>query len=172
MRMSLIGFGERALVVGLQPVVQFHLGALDQLVDHALHVGAGGDLLEHTDHALHGFQVGTKRLIGAGVLNLDRDLAAVGPHRLVHLADAGRRHRGVIKGRESFAPLGAQLAVEHPVHLLGGQRRGVLLQLGQRFAVGLAELVGNRRFHDRQGLADLHRAALQLTQHGEQLVGG
>ena len=48
MRMSLIGFGERTLVFGFQPVVQFHLGALDQLVDHALHVGAGGELLEHS----------------------------------------------------------------------------------------------------------------------------
>ena len=47
MRMSLIGFGEGALVVGLQPVVEFHLGAFDQLVDDALHVGAGGELLEH-----------------------------------------------------------------------------------------------------------------------------
>ena len=97
MRMSLIGFRERALVVGLQPVVEFHLGALDQLVDHALHVGAGGELLEHADHALHGLQVGAQRLVGARVLDLDRDLAAVRPHRLVHLADAGRRHRRVVE---------------------------------------------------------------------------
>ena len=33
---SLVGLGEGALVVGLQPVVEFHLGAFDQLVDHAL----------------------------------------------------------------------------------------------------------------------------------------
>ena len=125
-RMVLIGLGERALVVGLQPVVEFHLGALDQLVDDALHVGAGGELLEHADHPLHGLQVGAQRLVGARVLDLDRDLAAVGPHRLVHLADAGRGHRRVVERREPLPPLGAQLRVEHAVHLGRGQRRGVL----------------------------------------------
>ena len=54
--------------------------------------------------------------------------------------------------------------VEHPVHLVGGQRRSVFLQLGQRFAVGLAELLGNRGFHHRQGLADFHGATLELAE--------
>ena len=111
-RMSLIGFRERALVVCLEPVIQLHLGALDQFVDDALHVGAGGELLEHLDHALHRLQVGAKCLVGARVLDLDRNLATVGPHRLVHLADAGRRHRDVFERRESLAPLRAQLCVQ------------------------------------------------------------
>ena len=63
-------------------------------------------------------------------------------------------------------------AVEHPVHLGRGQRRGLPLQLGQRLAVGLAVLLGDGGLHDRQRLADLHRAALELTEDGEQLLGG
>ncbi len=172
MRIAGVCLGEGALVLGLQPVVQFHLGALDHLVDHALDVGAGGELLEHTDHALHGLQIGTQRLVGAGVLDLDRHVAAVVPHRPVHLPDAGRGHRCVVKRIEPGAPLGAQLPVEHAVHLRRRQRRGVLLQLGQRLAVGLAELLGHRGLHHRQCLADLHRAALELAEDGEQLIGG
>ena len=171
-RVALVGLGEGALIVGLEPVVEFHLGALDQLVDHALHVGAGGELPQHADHPLHGLQVGAQRLVGAGVLDLDRDLAAVGPHRLVHLADAGRRDRLVVERAEPLPPLGAQLRVEDPVHLGRGQRRGLPLQLGQRLAVGLAVLLGDRGLHDRQRLADLHRAALEFAEHGEELLGG
>jgi hypothetical protein len=169
--MSLIGFGERALIVGLEPVVQFHFSAFDQLVDHALHIGAGGELPQHADHPLHGLQVGAQRLVGAGILDLDRNLAAVGPHRLVHLADAGRRDCGVVEGPEPFAPLGAQLPVEHPVHLGGGQWRSLPLQFGQRFAVRLAVLLGDGGLHHRQRLTDLHRAALELPENGEQLLG-
>ena len=171
MRIAFIGFGERALIVGLEPVVQFHLGALDQLVDDALHIGARRELLEHTDHALHRLQVGAQRLVGAGILDLDRDLAAVGPHRLVHLADAGRGDRLVVERREPVPPFGAQLRVEDAVDLGGGHRRCFPLQLRQRLAVGLAVLLGDGGFHDRQGLADLHRAALELAQDGEQLLG-
>ena len=90
---------------------------------------------------------------------------------LVHLADAGRGHRGVVELGESLPPFGAKLRVEHPVHLVGGQRRRILLQLGQRFAVRLAELLWNGSFHHRQGLADLHRAALELPENGEELLG-
>ena len=134
-------------------------------------VGAGGELLEHRDHPLHGLQVGPQGLVGARVLDLDGDLAAVGPDRLVHLADACRRDGVSSNDVEPLPPLGAELGVEHPVHLGRGQRRSILLQLGQRLAVGLAELLGNGGLHDRQRLADLHRAALELAEDGEQLVG-
>lgn len=46
------------------------------------------------------------------------------------------------------------------------------MQLGERFAVGLAELLGDRGLHHRQRLPNLHRTALELTEHGEQLIGG
>ena len=170
MRVAFVRLGERPLVVGLQAVVEFHLGAFDQLVDHAPHIGARRELPEDADQALYGLEVGAQRLVSARVLDLDGHLAAVGPHRFVDLADAGRGHRGVVERQEPLAPPGAELAVEHAVHPCGGQRRGILLQLRQSFAVGLAELLGDGGFHHRQRLADLHRPALEFTEHREQLV--
>jgi hypothetical protein len=71
-----------------------------------------------------------------------------------------------------LTPLGAQLRVEHAVHLLGGQGRCVLLQLRQRFAIRLTELLGDGGLHHRQRLAHLHCAALEFAENGEQLIGG
>ena len=171
-RVAVIGLGERALVVGLQPVVQLHLGALDEFVDHALHVGARGQLPEHAGQPPHGLEVGAQSLVGAGVLDLDGHRAAVAPHPLVHLADAGRGHRGVVELGEPFTPLGAQLSVEHPVNLGRRQRRGVLLQFGQGLAVGGAVLLGDGGLEHRERLAHFHGAALELAEHAEQLLGG
>ena len=126
-RMALVGLGERPLIVGLEAVVQFHLGALDELVHHGLHVSTRRELFEHAGQPAHGLEVGAQCLIGAGVLNLDRNLAAVGPHALVYLPDAGRGHRLIVERGEPVPPLGAQLPVEYPVHLRRRQRRGVLL---------------------------------------------
>ena len=109
--MALVGLGKGALIVGLQPVVKFHLGAFDQLVDDALDIHAGCELFDDSDHAPQGLQVGAQRLVGARVLDLHGHLATVGPHRLVYLADAGRRHRSVVERGEPLTPLGAQLGV-------------------------------------------------------------
>ena len=166
-RVALVSLGEGPLIVGLEPVVELHLGARDQLIDDPLDVRAGGELPEYADHPLHRLEVRPQRLVGAGVLDFYRNLAAVGPDRLVDLADAGRGDRRVVKRLEPLSPLGAQLRVEHPVHLGRRQRRGLALQLGQRLAVGLAVLLGDRSLHDRESLADLHRAALELAEHGE-----
>ena len=73
---ALVGLGERALVVGLQPVVQFHLGAFDEFVDHALDVGAGASCLS-TLVSRRMVLRSAQRLVGAGVLDLDRDGASV-----------------------------------------------------------------------------------------------
>ena len=152
---------------GLHRVVMIGRGGADLAVDREV-VGeavlAGqGELLEHRDQPAHGLQVGAQRLVGAGVLDLDGDLAAVGPHGLVHLPDAGRGHGFVTEGREPVAPPGAELGVEHAEHLGGGQRGSVLLQFGQRLPVGFAELLGDGGLHDRERLADLHGAALPFT---------
>jgi len=145
---------------------------LDQLVDHALHVRARRHLLEHRHQPLHRLQVRAQRLVGTRVLDLDGHLAPVVPHRLVHLPDARRRLRRVVERRETLPPAGPELPVEHPVHLVRRQRRRVLLQLGQRLAVRLAVLLGDRGLHHRQRLPDLHRAALELPEHLKQLLGG
>lgn len=40
-RVVAVGLGEGTLVVGFEAIVEFHLGALDEFVDHATDVGAG-----------------------------------------------------------------------------------------------------------------------------------
>ena len=53
----------------------------------------------------------------------------------------------------------------------GGHRRCGGLQPGEGLAVGLGELVGDGRLEHREGLPELHRATLELAQHGEELLG-
>ena len=120
MRVAVVGLGEGALMFGFQPVVELHLGARDQLVDDTFNIHARRELFDHADHAPQGLQIGSQRLVSAGVLDLDGNLPAVRPHAFVHLADAGRGHRGVVELGKPLTPFGAQLRVEHPMHLVGG----------------------------------------------------
>ena len=125
--------------------------------------GHPGDLVEVAD----------QRLAGPRVLDLDRDLAAVVPHRPVHLADRGGRGRGVVEGRElAAASAGPSSSAQHLVHGRGRHRRRGVLQLGQRRAVRAGQLLGQRRLEDRHGLAELHGPALELAEHLEELLGG
>ena len=63
-------------------------------------------------------------------------------------------------------------SAQHPVHRRRGHRRGGLLQLGQRGAVRTGHLLGEGRLEDAHRLAELHRAALELAEHPEHLLGG
>ncbi len=54
----------------------------------------------------------------------------------------------------------------------GRQGRRRLLELCQGRPVGPGHLFGQRGFEDRQRLAELHRAALELTEDPEDLFGG
>ena len=76
------------------------------------------------------------------------------------------------KSRNRSRQSGAELAGQHPVHGAGRQRRRRLLQPGERLAVGAGEVLGQGRLEDRHGLAELHRPALELAEHLEQLLGG
>src|SRR5690606_28410800 len=66
----------------------------------------------------------------------------------------------------------AQPLLEYGVDGAGRHRRGRLLELGQRRAIGARDLLRKSRLEDRQGLAELHRAALELAEHLEELLGG
>ena len=57
------------------------------------------------------------------------------------------RHKGLVKGRQRTA------------------RQARTLESGR-------EVLGERGLEDRQGLPELHRAALELAEHAEQLGGG
>ena len=58
------------------------------------------------------------------------------------------------------------------MHHRGRHRRRGVLQLGERRAVGRGHLLGQRGLEDRHGLAELHRPALELAEHLEELLGG
>ena len=94
-----------ALGLGLEPVVELLLGAGLHLGDQRLHVDA-------RDQAAHGAgqpgelaQVGAERVAGAGVLDLHRDLAAVVPAALVHLADRRGRGRAAVEPDQLLLPV-------------------------------------------------------------------
>ena len=117
-------------------------------------------------------EVAQQRLAGPGVLHLDRDRTAVVPDRLVHLADGGRRGGPVGELREQRAPVLTQPFGQDPVHGVRGQGRRRLLQPGERRAVRPGDLRRQRGLEDRQHLAELHRPALELAEHLEELLGG
>ena len=162
---------ERALALCLKSVVELLGDPGLELLEQRLDVEAGGEDREDPREPAELAQVPEQGLAGPGILDLDGDLAAVGPDRLVDLTDAGRRRRLVVESRELLPPVGAELVGEHGVHRRGRQGRGGLLQLGQRRTVRRGHLLGQGCLEDAQGLAELHRATLELAQDLEQLLG-
>ena len=163
--------GERALVRGLVAVVELLLHAVAQLLDQRLDVLARHQRLQQPAHARELAQVRPQRLLGTRVLDLHRDVAAVVPHGPVHLADAGGRGGRLVELAEALGPPSAELLDEHPVDVAGRHGRGGVLQLRQRLAERARQLVRHRGLEHRQRLTELHRAALELAQYGEQLLG-
>ena len=117
-------------------------------------------------------QVGHQRLAGAGVLHLDRDVAAVVPAALVHLADRRRGGRSAVQPDQLVLPVRAEALRDLVADGLGRHRRRGVLQPGQLLAVGAGHLLGQRRLEHAQRLTELHRPALELAEGPEQLLGG
>ena len=164
--------GELSLGLRLQPVVELldHPGL--QLFQDRLDVQPGDPPGGHPGHPGHLVQVRDQRLAGPRVLHLHRHRPAVAPDAAMHLPDRGSRRRLVVELAEQLAPPRPQLGGQHPVHGRRRHRRGRVLQLGQRGAVRPGQLLGQRRLEDAHRLAELHRPALELAEHPEQLVGG
>nr|BFE68024.1 hypothetical protein GCM10020092_013250 [Actinoplanes digitatis] len=94
------------------------------------------------------------------------------PHRAVHLADARGGGRAVVELGEQLPPVRTELLGQRLVHARHRHRRRGLLKLGQRLPVRRRHRLGHRGLEDRQGLPELHRAALELAQDAEELIGG
>ncbi|CAM5685277.1 hypothetical protein SALBM311S_09166 [Streptomyces alboniger] len=163
--------GVRLLGLRLQAVVQLLRDPVLQFRDQRLDVHAGDQRPQEPGEAAQLAEVGEQGLAGPRILHLDRDLTAVVPHRPVHLSDRGRRRRLVLELHEQLTPVLAEPFREHRVHGARGHGRGGFLEFGQGRPVGAGDLLGQRRLEDGQGLAELHRAALELPEHLEQLIG-
>jgi hypothetical protein len=90
----------------------------------------------------------------------------------VNLADRCGGGRLVVELGELRPPVLAETFGEHLVHRGRRQRGGRLLEFGQRGAVRAGDLGRQRCLEDRQHLAHLHGAALELAEHLEQLLRG
>jgi hypothetical protein len=158
-------------VVGLGAVVELLQGAGPQFPHHRPRVEPRDDQREQPGEPLEHPQIRLQGLVGARVLDLDRDGPPLRGPRPVHLPDARRGRGHVVELGQPGAPLPAQLLVEHAVHVARRERWALCLQAHQSAAIGLRQLGGHHRLVDGQRLADLHRTAAQLAEHGEQLLG-
>ena len=166
------GVGERLLGLGLQLVVELVGGALLQLAHERQDVDAGEDGGDAAGHQGELPEVAEQGVARPGVLHLDRDLATVVPPTAVDLADRGRRGRTAVEADQPVPPVGTEVGLDLVAHRLGRHRRRGVLQGGQVRAVRRGHVVGEGRLEDRERLAELHRAALELAQGAEQLLGG
>ena len=164
--------GEGPLRLGLELVVELVDRARLHLLDQGLDVDARHQRRDGAAEPADLAQVGHQRLPGAGVLDLDRDIASVVPAALVHLADARRRGRAAVHPDELVLPVRAQALRDLVADGLGRHRRRGVLQPGQLFAIGAGDLLGQRRLEHAQRLTELHRPALELAEGPEQLLGG
>ncbi len=166
-----VGLGEALLGRRLQPVVQLLRHPTLQLLHHGpdlqARVGQGEDPQQLGDPVV----VAQQGLAGVRVLDLDGDLPAVVPAGPVHLPDGRRRLRSLVEPVEQLPPGRAQLLGQHAVQQLDPQRRCRLLELGERGPVQRGHGRWQRRLEDREQLPHLHRAALELAEHREQLLG-
>ena len=110
----------------------------------------------------------------ARVLDLDGHLAAVlGERRAVDLPDRGRRDRLLVEAREDLRDRLFEVLLDHPAHLLEGDRRRGVAQLGQLALELLAVLLGDEPdVEEGHHLPELHRRALHRPEHRDDLLGG
>ncbi len=165
---------QRALVLGLQLVVELLADPLLDLRRDRAHVELGGHPLEQAHDHVQVLQVRSHRRRDPGVLDLHRDLAAVlAQPRAVHLADRGRRDRLLLELLEHRPDALPEVVLDHPPHLLEGHRRRRVAELRQLRLELLAVLLLHEA-HVQEGhhLAELHRRALHRAQHRDDLLRG
>ena len=163
---------EGAVLLGLVLVVELVGEPLLDLGGHRLGVHARRDPLRHAHDQPQVLEVRPHRLRDARVLHLHRHVAAVVKPRPIDLADRGRGHRVLAELREHVAQPLAEVVLDDLPHLGEGDPRGGVAQLGELRLHPLLELGREGAGVDERGhLADLHRRALHLAEHVEDLLG-
>ena len=96
----------------------------------------------------------------------------VDPPAAVDLADRRGGGRRAVEPDQPLPPVVTEVGGELLAHGGGRHRGSGVLQRGEVLAVGRGQLLGKRRLQHAQRLAELHRAALELAERAEQLLGG
>src|SRR3954447_7376518 len=172
-RVAAVDPRERPLVLGLELVVELLVDPRADLGAHRLRVEPRRDRLhEPQDHpeVLH---VGPYGRVDARVLDLDRDVAPVVEARAVDLADRGGGDRHGVEGLEDVLDLLAVLLLDDLLHVLEGDLRRGVAQLGE-LGLELLAVLGRDEadVEERHHLPELHRRALHGAQGGDDLLGG
>ena len=167
------GARHRAVVLGLDLVVELVADPFPQLLRERLDVEARGEALDQREEQLQVAQVGLDRLGDARVLDLDRDRLALGRGGAVDLADRGGGERLLLEVVEEVLDRLPELLPQQLLDALEGERRDVVAQARERRFELLALGLGDRGEVDgREDLADLHRRAAHLAELLDQLAGG
>ena len=105
---------QRALVLGLELVVELLVDPPADLVGQRLRVQAGRDRLHQPQDHPEVLHVGADGGADARVLDLDRDVAPVVEARAVDLPDRGGGDRDRVEGLEDVLELVAVLLLDDP----------------------------------------------------------
>ena len=133
----------------------------------------GRDPLRQPQDQPEVLQVRPHRRGDARILDLDRDLPAVGQPRPVDLADRGRGDRLLVELVEHVLQRLAELVLDHLSHLLERDRRGGVAERGELTLELLAVLLGDEPdVEEGHHLPDLHRRALHRPECGHDLLRG
>jgi hypothetical protein len=171
--MAVVEPRHRSLVGRLQLVVELVDDALADLVPDRLGVELGGDRPGEPEQHPEVLHVGADRVVDAGVLDLDGDVAAVLQRGAVDLADRGRRDRLGIELGEGVCERAVEVGLDHLAHLLEADRRSGIAERGELRLEALAVLWRDHPDVDEgEHLADLHRGPLHPPEDGDDLLGG
>ena len=165
--------GERALVLGLQLVVQLLVDARAHLVGDRLGVQARRHPAQQAHDQPQVGHVGAHGTGHARVLDLDRHVAAVVQLGAVDLPDRGGGDRLGVEGRELLVDRDLQLVLDHLAHVVEAHLGRGVAQLAQLALELLAVLLGHQAdVQERHHLTQLHRRALHRAQRADDLLGG
>jgi hypothetical protein len=122
--------------------------------------------------AIRVLEVRTDGARDARVLDLHRDIAPARGARAVDLADRGGRDRLGVELGEGLIERLVVLGLDDLAHLLEGNLRRGVAQLGELALELLAILLGDQAdVEERHHLPELHRRALHRPEHGDDLLG-
>ena len=172
-RVPAIEVGEQLLVASLQPVVQLFCQAFLDLCNHVVGVEATEALLQHDAQQVGVAEVGCHGFAHAGVLHLHCYCTFLPGRRVdddgaMHLADAGGSDGLRIPLDEQLLGRRTQVLLDHLSGQSSTHRRGVRLQLRQRFPHRTRERLVDVAGH----LTELHQSTLHVAQAFGNGLGG